>query len=76
MADETFDSEAATERLKRVIYKVEDIRNVLNKEIIDYYYDSRPQSADDEERDRSAIRRYLRIATDDINALLNGLLSD
>ncbi len=74
MADELFDSTAATERLKRVLYKVEDIRNMMNKEIINYYADSRPDSAEIEERDRAAIRKYLRFAVQDIDALLDGEL--
>lgn len=76
MADETFDSAAATERLKRILYKAEDIRNVMNKEIINYYAESYLDSSEEEERARGAIRKYLRYVIQDIDALLDGELRD
>ena len=70
MADE-FDVSAAVEKHERIIRQVQNIRDGLTKDVIDYYYKD-PQT-EAEERDKNAgMRKYLQIAREDIDRLLNG----
>jgi hypothetical protein len=73
MAD-LFDKDAAGERHRAIINEVEGIRDGLTRDVINYYY-SDPASEDDEKTKRDGMRKYLKIASDEIYNLLNGRLN-
>lgn len=72
MAD-SFDTEAAARRHNEIITEVERIRDGLTRDVINYYY-SDPMSEDEEKTKHDGIRKYLKIAYDEIYNLLNGKL--
>lgn len=72
MAD-TFDSESAAERHNEIIREVEGIRDGLTRDVVNYYY-SDPASEDEERTKRDGMRKYLKIASSEIDNLLNGKL--
>jgi hypothetical protein len=70
---DSFDQSAAAERHNAIINEVQRIRDGLTRDVIDYYY-SDPQSEDEERTKREGMRKYLKIASDEIYQLLNGRL--
>ena len=72
MAD-SFDRDLAAERHDDIIRDVQRIRDGLTKDVIDYYY-SDPTSEDEERIKNEGLRKYLQIAVEEINDLLNGKL--
>jgi len=72
MAD-SFDQNLAAERHNEIIREVERIRDGLTRDVIGYYYND-PVSEDEEKIKRDGIRKYLKIASDEIYNLLNGKL--
>lgn len=70
MADE-FDRQAAYERNENIVIRIQKIRDMMNKELIDYYYKRQPESRDQEEEYRQGMRKYLRFAIEDIDSLLD-----
>ncbi len=75
MAEEKeFDTEAAQDRHDRIISEVRRIRNGLTNDVVDWYKDSKIDSAEKERTVREKIRNFLKIARTDIDTLLNGKL--
>lgn len=72
MADE-FDSSAAARRHDDMMRQAQGIRDMLSRELIDYYYNSYPTSEDQERQQISGMRRYLQNARDRIGDLLDRL---
>ncbi len=70
---DSFDKEAAARRHNEIIAEVERIRDGLTRDVINYYY-SDPTSEDEERAKREGMRKYLKIASDEIYNLLNGKL--
>ncbi|MCX6797383.1 MAG: hypothetical protein NTX98_02805 [Candidatus Doudnabacteria bacterium] len=68
-----FDKHAARERHDEIIRDAQRIRDGLTKDVIDYYYDSYPESEEEEREQEAEMRRYLNIAHDRLNDLLNRL---
>lgn len=71
---DSFNRDAAAQRHNEIISEVERIRNGLTRDVINYYY-SDPVTEDEETAKREGIRKYLRVASDEINSLLNGKLN-
>jgi hypothetical protein len=72
MAD-SFDTNLAGEQHNEIIREVEKIRDGLSSDVINYYYKD-PISEDEEKIQRDGMRKYLKIASERINDLLNGKL--
>ena len=72
MAD-SFDVILAAERHNDIIRGVERIRDSLTADVINYYYNP-PLTEEDERSQKESMRRYLKVAAEDINNLLNGKL--
>jgi hypothetical protein len=72
MAD-SFDTNLAGERHNEIIREVEKIRDSLSADVINYYYKD-PISEDEEKTQHDGMRKYLKIASERINDLLNGKL--
>lgn len=72
MAD-LFDSESAAVRHNDIIRGVERIRDGLSRDVINYYY-SDPTSEEEERAKHDGMRKYLKIASGEIDTLLNGML--
>jgi len=72
MAD-SFDKNLAGERHNEIIREVEKIRDGLSSDVVNYYYKD-PISEDEEKTQRDGMRKYLKIASERINDLLNGKL--
>ncbi|MDR3642371.1 MAG: hypothetical protein P4L74_01955 [Candidatus Doudnabacteria bacterium] len=72
MAD-SFDKTLAAQRHQEIIREAERIRDSLTRDVIDYYYNS-PLSEDEEKIQREGMRKYLKIASDNIYTLMNGKL--
>lgn len=70
----TFDTQTASDRHYAIMRDIQWIRDGINKDVIDYYYDTVPQTEDEEREQRESLRKYLRIAQDRISDLLNGKL--
>ena len=69
----TFDKEVAEERHDSIINEAKRIRDAITKDVIDYYYEY-PTSREEESAKREGMRKYLKIARDDIDIFLNGKL--
>lgn len=72
MAD--FDVEAASRRQHEILVWVEEIRDMISKEVINYYWDEIPESEEKNASNREGMRKYLIQARDRINRLLDGAL--
>jgi len=72
MAEE-FDKEAARRRHNEIIEEAQRIRDGLTRDVIDYYYNSHPDSEEEEVSLKAGMRKYLDIAYDRIGDLLNRL---
>lgn len=70
---EEFDKEAARERHNEIIREAQRIRDGLNKDVIEYYYESYPESEEREREYRLGMRKYLDIAYERLRDLLNRL---
>jgi hypothetical protein len=73
MAEE-FDKNAAATRHDAIIKDVQWIRDGLTKDVIDYYYNSYPDSTEAEQKQHAEMRKYLDLAWNRINDLLKGKL--
>lgn len=71
MAEE-FDRDQAMRRQREIITEVQEIRNLLNHEVIDYYYDRAPDSETEVAEHQEGMRRFLRRAAERIDGLLRG----
>jgi hypothetical protein len=72
MAEE-FDKEVARERHDEIIREAQRIRDGLTKDVVDYYYESYPESEEEERGYRLGMRKYLDIAYERLRDLLNRL---
>jgi len=72
MAD--FDVDAASRRQREILVWVEEIRDMISKEVINYYWDEIPESEEKNVSNREGMRKYLVQARDRINRLLDGAL--
>jgi hypothetical protein len=72
MAD-PFDKDLAAQRHNEIISEVERIRDGLTRDVINYYYND-PVSEEEEKAKHDGMRKYLKIASDEIYNLLNGKL--
>lgn len=70
---DSFDVNLAAERHNEIIREVERIRDGISQDVINYYYKD-PTSEDEERSQREGMRKYLKIASDEIYNLLNGKL--
>ncbi len=72
MADD-FDRDQAGERHRAVIQEAQRIRDGITTDVIDYYYNA-PESEEQDREYREGMRKFLRIAAERIDALLQGRL--
>ena len=70
---DSFDQSRAAERHEAIIREVERIRTGLTEDVINYYYNN-PDTENEERTKREGMRKYLKIASDQIYDLLNGKL--
>ena len=68
---DSFDKDAAAQRHNEIIKEVERIRDGITRDVINYYYND-PTSEDEEKSKREGMRKYLKIASDEIYNLFNG----
>ncbi|MEK7105528.1 MAG: hypothetical protein AAB865_02500 [Patescibacteria group bacterium] len=73
MADE-FDRDRAAQVHHEVILAAQRIRDGITKDVIDYYYET-PNSEEQEREYREGMRKFLRLAAERIDELLQGRLS-
>ena len=71
---DTYDKAGAAREHDAIIAEVQRIRDGLSKDVIDYYYSRYPSSEEDESDIRAGMRKYLRMASQRIDDLLNGKL--
>ncbi len=71
---DTFDKDAAKSRKNDILQEVQHIRDGINKDVINYYWDTVPQSEEDEKKIRQSMRTYLQQARSQIDILLGGKL--
>ncbi len=74
MAEE-FDKDRAFARQREILRWVQEPRNILTKDVIDYYWEKVPETEEKNQEYREDMRKYLRDARDHINRLLDGDLS-
>lgn len=58
---------------RRLLERVQEVRNLLTRDVIDYNWDRQPRSESDAERTRADIRKWLRDANDRLESILRGL---
>ncbi len=74
MADEKqFDTSAAMNRQKSFVADAQKARDGLNTDVINYYFERTPKDESDEKTNRDAIRKYVLVARDRLNDLLDRL---
>ncbi len=74
MDSTTFDAQSASDRHYAIMRDLQWIRDGINTDLVDYYYDRVPQNEDEVKAERDGMRKYLEIAQDRIRELLNGKL--
>lgn len=74
MAD--YNPEEASQKQKDILDRVEKISNSIRKEVLDYYWDSYPETEDKKRENEDGIRKYLKYAYDDIGKILTDLEND
>ncbi len=72
MAEE-FNREAAAIRHEELLREIERMRDGINADVIEFYLRN-PETAKEESEKREGIRKYLRIAEQRINDLLDNWL--
>lgn len=72
MAEE-FDKEEAGRRHDEYIREVQRIRDGLDKDVVEYYYNYYPDSEQEKREQNAGMRKYLDIAHDRIADLINRL---
>ncbi len=72
MAEQTFDQERATRTNRELIAEAQRIRDLLSKEVIDYYWEA-PTSEAEEREYHDGMRKFLRQAVERIDDLLRRL---
>ena len=72
MAD--FDQGEARARHEAVMQEVQSIRDGINVDILDYYWDRAPQSEEDERENIEGLRKYLDVAYERIDELFKNSL--
>lgn len=70
MAEE-FNSERAFARQREILGWVQEARNILSNEVIDYYWDANTDTEAKNEENRDGMRRYIRDARDRLNRILD-----
>ncbi|MCL5666757.1 MAG: hypothetical protein M1383_03230 [Patescibacteria group bacterium] len=70
---DSFDQNLAAERHYEIIREVERIRDGLSADVINYYHKD-PATEEEEKSQHEGMRKYLKIASERINDLLNGKL--
>lgn len=63
MAQE-FDSREAERQQREILARTQEARNLLTREVIDYYWDRKPSSEDAVRANRRAMKRYVDQARD------------
>lgn len=74
MPPETFDKPAALDRHKEIMREVQRIRDGINIDVLDYYWERVPDTAEEEAEMRGGMRKFLNIAQERIHDLLHGKL--
>ena len=69
MAD--FNSEEARAKQNDTLDRVSKIYKSLQADVVDYYWDRAPQSADEAIENEKGIYKYLKFAYDDIDRILS-----
>jgi predicted solute-binding protein len=70
---EEFDTSGAAERHDYIIREAQRIRDGLTRDVIDYYYDSYPDSEEKQREQIAGMRKYLDIAYRDLDNLIREL---
>lgn len=69
-----FDKQTALERHSAILREVKRIRDGINIDVLDYYWERRPDTEEEEREFREGMRKYLKIAAERIDDLLKGKL--
>lgn len=73
MADNEFDTRGAATEQREFLARVQRMRDGINADVIDYYYNRAPRSEEESRANREGFRRYLRTARERIDDLLRQL---
>ena len=68
-----FDKSKANSRKEFLLNKVRKVRDLLEKDVINYYSDDYVESEEEERKQRQGIRKYLRYAYQELDAILDEL---
>ncbi len=68
-----FNKEEANDRRNFLLSRVRKVRDLLERDIINYYSDDNIESQEEESKQRRAIRKYLKFAYEDLDKLLDEL---
>ena len=74
MSPETFDKNLGLSEHKEIMREIQRIRDGINIDIIDYYWDRIPDTWEEEKEMRDGMRKFLKIAQERIHDLLQGKL--
>lgn len=70
---EAFNSEEAKRWQDEYIREAQRIRDSLTRDVVDYYYDSYPDTEEKYQETVAGMKKYLRTAVEEINTLLDRL---
>lgn len=68
-----FNIEEANERRTFLLNRVRKIRDLLEKDVINYYSDDIVESVEEEKKQRLDIKKYLKFAYQDLDKILDEL---
>jgi hypothetical protein len=68
--------EEASQRQREILERVQKIADSIRKDVLDYYWDSYPETPEHKVRNEDGIRKYMKYAYDDIGTILTDLERD
>lgn len=68
-----FDKQAANEKREFLLNKIRKVRNLLEKDVINYYSEDYVESLEEEHKQRQDIKKYLRFAYQELDRILDEL---
>jgi len=68
-----FDKAKANQRKDFLLNRVRKVRDLLEKDVINYYSDDYVESEEEERKQRQGIRKYLRFAYQELDGILDAL---
>lgn len=68
-----FNKEQARTKQREILVRAEAIYRTMQKEVVDYYWDSSTDSEGKVAENKRGIYKYLKLAYDDLNRLLNDI---